>query len=140
MPRLIIAAALVILLPSSSFPCRAPAHRLIMPRAIQLLPTEIRPFYTAHADEIVLRVNDPDLWRSIGWEEDPNHFIDFGVPEFGAYPFSPLPREYGAAIEKFGMATLKKDGLLPWRAAEEFGNLRRGFAGFARNVPYSPGD
>ena len=38
------------------------------------------------------------------------------------------------------MATLKRDGLLPWREAEEFGNLRRGFEGFARNAVYAPND
>ena len=35
----------------------------------------------AHRDEVVVRVNDPDLWRNVGWEDDPNHFVDFGVPE-----------------------------------------------------------
>ena len=111
-----------------------------MRQAIDLLPVEIKPFFLKHADEITLRVTDPDLWRTVGWEDDPNHFINFGVPEFGAYPFTALPREYGAAVEKFGVATLKKDGLLPWRTAEEFGNLRRAFEGFAQAAPYSPGE
>ena len=43
-----------------------------------------------------------------------------------------FPREQGAALEKFGMAALKRLGTLPWRAAEEFGNLRRAFEGFKR--------
>ena len=46
---------------------------------------------------------DPDLWRIVGWEDDPNHFVNFGVTEYGAYPFTALPREYGAAVEKFGL-------------------------------------
>ena len=85
-----------------------------------------------YRDELVLRVTDPDLWRNVGWEDDPNHFVDFGVPELGPFPFTALPREYGAALEKFGMATLKRIGMLPWREAEEFGNLRRAFEGFKR--------
>ena len=62
------------------------------------------------------------------------------LAELGAYPFTALPREYGAAIEKFGMTTLRRVGLLPWREAEEFGNLRRAFEGFARNAPVSTSD
>jgi hypothetical protein len=108
------------------------AHRYIMRRAIDLLPPPIKPFFEAHRDELVVRIVDPDLWRNAGWEEDPNHFVDFGVKEYGEYPFAELPREYGAALEKFGMATLRKNGLLPWREAEEFGNLRRAFEAFGR--------
>src|SRR6185312_2636936 len=115
-------------------------HQLIMRHAIDLLPQELQPFFTAHRDELVLRVTDPDLWRNVGWDDDPNHFVDFGAPEFGPYPFTALPREYGAAIEKFGMATLKRDGTLPWREAEEFGNLRRAFESFTRQSPYASSD
>ncbi len=57
--------------------------------------------------------------------------------EYGAYPFQALPREYGAALEKFGESTLKRNGLLPWREAEEFGNLRRAFEEFKREAPYT---
>ena len=126
--------------PAGAYAWGFAGHQLIMRRAIELLPAELKPFFTAHRDEMVLRVTDPDLWRSIGWEDDPNHYMDFGVPEFGPYPFSALPREYGAAIEKFGAATLKRDGTLPWREAEEFGNLRRAFEGFKRQSPYASSD
>jgi hypothetical protein len=83
---------------------------------------------------VVMRVVDPDLFRVLGWEEDPNHFVNFGAKELGEYPFKELPREYGAAIEKFGLATLRRNGLLPWRQQEEFGNLRRAFEGFTRET------
>lgn len=140
--RKTIAAALVALLlvPAPAFAWGAAAHRFIMTRAIDLLPAELKPFFDRYRSELVLRVVDPDVWRSVGWEDDPNHFVDFGVEEYGPYPFTALPREYGAAIEKFGMAALKKNGLLPWREAEEFGNLRRAFAGFTRNAAFAPSD
>jgi len=118
----------------------AAGHKLIMARAIDLLPAELKPFFTRHRDEIIARSVDPDLWRNAGWEDDPNHFLDFGAREYGEYPFTALPREYGAAIEKFGMATLKRNGLLPWREAEEFGNLRRTFEGFARGAAFGAGN
>lgn len=137
-----VAAACVVLclVPASSFAWGTIAHRLIMRRAIDLLPPEIKPFFLAHIDEIVLRVTDPDLWRVVGWEDDPNHFVNFGAPEFGEYPFAALPREHGAALEKFGAATLKRLGTLPWREQEEAGNLRRAMEGFKRNQGFAVSD
>jgi hypothetical protein len=140
---ILVAAAvlIVVALPSPASAWGTNAHRYIMGRAIDLLPPALKPLYEKYRDEVVLRATDPDLWRTVGWdEEEPNHFINFGVPEFGAYPFKELPREYGAAIEKFGMATLKRDGLLPWREAEEFGNLRRAFERFARGAGFGAGN
>jgi len=136
----IIAFLTVAFAPSPAAAWGTAAHKYIMRRAIDLLPADIKPFFVHFRDELVVRVVDPDLWRNVGWEDDPNHFLDLGAPEFGVYPFTALPREYGAAIEKFGMATLKRDGLLPWREAEEFGNLRRAFESFKRNVPFAPSD
>jgi hypothetical protein len=136
----LLAVLLCSLAPSPASAWGFAGHQFIMRRAIELLPPELKPFFTAHRDELVLRVTDPDLWRNVGWEDDPNHYMDFGVPEFGPFPFTALPREYGAAIEKFGMATLKRDGMLPWREAEEFGNLRRAFEGFTRHAAYASSD
>src|SRR5262245_51211236 len=112
-------------------------HRLIMARAIDLLPPELKPFFERFRDEIVVRVVDPDLWRNGGWEDDPNHFVDFGMPQLGPYPFAALPRDYSQALEKFGMAELKRIGMLPWREAEMFGHLRRGFESFNRQAAYA---
>jgi hypothetical protein len=98
-----------------------------MRRAIDILPAELKPFFMKHQEELVLRVIDPDLWRTLGWPEDPHHFLDFGVKEYGPYPFKELPRDYDAALAKFGRRTLERNGLLPWRQQEIFGNLRRAF-------------
>jgi hypothetical protein len=128
---------LVALTPAPASAWGFAGHKLIMRQAIELLPPELKPFFDHFKDEVVLRVTDPDLWRNVGWEDDPNHFLDFGVREYGAYPFEALPREYGAALEKFGDRTLRRNGLLPWREAEEFGNLRRAFEEFKRDAPYT---
>jgi hypothetical protein len=138
---LVLAALLVVsLVPSPAFAWGTAAHRYIMGRAIDLLPPELKPFFDHYREEIVARSVDPDLWRSVGWEDDPNHFVDFGMKELGPFPFEALPREYGAALEKFGQSLLNRIGRLPWREAEEFGNLRRGFEGFARDGAYAPSD
>src|SRR5687767_12957581 len=100
---LIVAAAFLLcsLNPSQALAWGSVGHRLIMQRAIELLPPELKPFFDANKDEVVMRIVDPDLWRVVGWEDDPNHFMDFGMPELGSYPFTELPRDYNAALEKF---------------------------------------
>ena len=139
----LVAAALLVamLVPASAWAWGAVAHRYIMRRAVELLPPDVKPFFERNRDELVLRVNDPDLWRVVGFEDEPpNHQIDFGVDDYGPYPFTALPREYDTAVEKFGAATVRRHGLLPWRTMEEFGNLRRVFQGFARNQLYVGGN
>lgn len=126
----------VLLMPSPASAWGWAAHRFITRRAIDILPADIKPFYVEHRDEVVDRSIDPDLWRAAGWDDDPNHFINFGAPELGPYPFAALPREYGAALEKFGEAGLKRLGTLPWREAEEVGNLKRAFENFGTDRGY----
>jgi hypothetical protein len=133
----VLAATLV---PAPAFAWGFVGHRYIMGRAIDLLPPDLKPFFTHYRDEIVARAVDPDLWRNAAWEDDPHHFINFGAREFGEFPFNDLPRDYGAALEKFGRSTLNRLGMLPWRLSEEFGNLRRAFEGFKRESAYGPGD
>lgn len=134
------AVTLMTLVPAPADAWGFAGHKLITRRAIDLLPPELKPFFEKYKEEIVLRSTDPDLWRNVGWDDNPNHFLDFGVREYGAYPFAVLPREYGAAIEKFGVETLRRNGLLPWRFAEEYGQLRRAFEDFKRASPYTTSD
>ena len=139
----VVVCAIIVfaLAPAPAFAWGAVAHRYITRRAIDLLPPEIKPFFVHYRDELVLRSNDPDLWRVVGFEDEPpNHQIDFGVDDYGPYPFTLLPRELGAAIEKFGIVTLKRHGLVPWRTAEQFGNLRRAMEGLKRGQLYADGN
>jgi hypothetical protein len=135
--RALAACLAIALFPSSAFAWGFAAHKYIMRRAIDLLPPDLKPFFVQYREEIVIRVVDPDLWRNVGWAEEPNHFVDFGIREYGPYPFTALPRDYGAALEKFGRVTLERNGLLPWREEEMFGNLRRAFEGMDHNVVYA---
>src|SRR5690348_7850815 len=106
-------AALTLVAPAPAGAWGFAGHRLITARALDLLPPPLRSFYQQFHDEVVMRSIDPDLWRNVGWEEDPNHFVDFGMRELGPYPFAALPRDYGAALEKFGIDLLRKIGMLP---------------------------
>jgi hypothetical protein len=135
-PALLV-CVLSVLVPVRAFAWGAAAHRLIMSRAIDLLPPELKPFFEHYRDEIVLRSNDPDLWRNVPFEEeDPNHFINFGAPEYGKPPFAELPRERWTAVARFGQATVLRLGVLPWRIEEIAGSLRRGFEGMGRRGLY----
>jgi hypothetical protein len=109
-------------------------HRFITDRAIDRLPDQIRPFFQKHRAFIVERSVDPDLWRNAGWEEEPpRHFVDLDA--YGRPPFGDLPREYDRAVERYGAEFVQRNGTLPWRAAEIFGQLRRNFDLQTRGVP-----
>jgi hypothetical protein len=92
------------------------AHREINRYAIRSLPKEMRVFFDAHADEIVARSVEPDQRRSADEEERYRHFID--IDRYGEYPFDALPRDYEAAVAKFGKETVDTNGTIPWRIAD----------------------
>lgn len=133
LPPLVL-AALVAAVPASLGAWGFPAHRHIAGRMIALLPAEIRPLFEARRAFIVERSVDPDLWRNVGWDQEPpHHFLD--LDSFGAYPFAALPREYDLAVQKFGRDEIHEQGLLPWRTAEFYGRLERAFASVSRPSP-----
>lgn len=126
-----IAAAAILVLTAGAAPVSAwgfEPHRFIMARAIDLLPSEIRPFFERYETAIVEHVIDPDLWRTAGWEaEPPRHFLDMDA--YGAYPFPKLPRDYDAAVQQYGESHVTKHGVLPWRSADIYGRLVEAFRG-----------
>ncbi|MBI4887008.1 MAG: hypothetical protein HY824_07940 [Acidobacteria bacterium] len=132
--RLVALAALLLL--SSARGAEAwgyDVHRFIMDRAVDLLPAELRPLFERNRAIVVERAIDPDTWRTAGFEsEDPHHFINIDWDGYGAYPFAELPRDYAAAVSKFGRSRIEQNGTLPWRIEEFYGNLRRTFEAYRR--------
>jgi hypothetical protein len=132
--------ALVILLVGAPAPAHAwgfEAHKFIMDRAIARLPPELRPLFEQNRAMVVERSIDPDTWRTAGFgQEDKNHFLDLDWEGYGEYPFSELPRDYTAAVAKFGVERIENNGTLPWRVEEFHGNLRRAFESYARRGPF----
>jgi hypothetical protein len=128
----VLLAAFVIL-PSSVAAWGFEAHKFIADRMIALLPPELKPLFEQRRDFIVERSIDPDLWRTVGWDEEPpNHYLDFDYQAYGPYPFADLPRDYDQAVQKFGKELVRQQGLLPWRTAEFYGRLQREFASMKR--------
>jgi hypothetical protein len=109
------------------------AHKYILDRAIELLPHEIRPFFLKYRTAVVEHAIDPDLWRVAGWEaEPPRHFLDMDA--YGPYPFKELPRDYEAAVQRYGRDFVEKNGTLPWRTDEMYRKLTEAFT---QKTPYS---
>jgi hypothetical protein len=127
-------AVLVLIVPRGAAAWGFEAHKFVMDRAIALLPAELRPMFEAGRSTLVERSIDPDTWQNAGFDdlESPNHFLDFDWEGYGKYPFADLPRDYTAAIAKFGRARIEENGTVPWRVEEMYGNLRRAFEAYAR--------
>jgi len=134
--RWMVVLALLCVLPASLRGWGFDAHKHVAGRMIALLPAELRPLFEARRAFIVERSVDPDLWRTVGWEDEPpNHFLDLDAEQYGAYPFDALPREYDKAVEKFGREAVQRVEGLPWRTAEFYGKLEREFAALKRPQP-----
>ena len=134
-----IAAALAVLLaiPSPALAWGFEAHQFIAARAIALLPPEVRPLFEASRAAFVERSIDPDTWRTAGFEDEtPHHFLDLDWEGYGKYPFTELPRDYTAAVAKFGRTRILENGTVPWTTEETYGNLRRAFEAYARRGAY----
>ena len=135
MPRALLPLLLlVVLVPAPAQAWGYEAHRFIMDRAIALLPAELRPMFERERAAVVERSIDPDTWQNAGFDavESPNHFLDIDWDGYGKYPFSELPRDYTAAVAKFGKPRIEQNGTLPWRAEEMYGSLRRAFEAYGR--------
>ncbi len=125
-------AALVMAVPVPTAAWGWEAHQFIADKAIALLPPELRPFFEANRAAFVERSIDPDTWNNVGYfsHEAHHHQLDFDWGGYGPYPFLGLPRDYTAAVAKFGLRRIEDNGTLPWRADEMYGNLRRAFNGY----------
>jgi hypothetical protein len=129
-------AAAIAMVPARSVAWGFDIHRFITDRAIDLLPDALKPFYQKYRAFIVEHSVDPDLWRTAGWaEEPPRHFMDLDV--YGPPPFGALPREYDRAVQVWGREFVDRNGQLPWRTAEVYGQLERAFQQQKKNTPYA---
>ncbi|MGE3840388.1 MAG: hypothetical protein AB7I50_02255 [Vicinamibacterales bacterium] len=133
----VVAVVLLATMPGSAQAWGFDVHRFIADRAIALLPPPLKSFYERHRVTIVEHAIDPDLWRSAGFEEEPpRHFVD--LDGLAAPPFTDIPRDYDAALAKFGQQRLTENGTLPWRVSEMYDQLSKAFtqAG-AGSSPYA---
>jgi len=89
------------------------AQRLVVNRAVDTLPYELRPFFENNRKFLMDHVDDPlGLIDQHPWERN-NHFIE--LDKYGMFPFSILPRSYKGAVDKYGKSKVQASGLLPWQ-------------------------
>ncbi|HVM75242.1 MAG TPA: hypothetical protein VMT75_06325 [Candidatus Saccharimonadales bacterium] len=111
---LLVAVALILaFFPRETHAWGNNAQRLIVNRAVESLPYEIRPFFEANRNFFVQHVNDPMNQLDKHPNERQNHFIE--LDKYGKFPFDALPRNYKAAIAKYSKAKIDATGLLPWQ-------------------------
>jgi len=109
----VTALAIGLLCPRDSRAWGRGGHRLVVNKAIDTLPPDIRSYFEANRASLLQHVTDPLDAIPKTPAERHNHFI--ALDKYGRFPFEALPRIYKAAVTKFGKAKLDANGLLPWQ-------------------------
>lgn len=89
------------------------AQRLVVNKAVDTLPADLRFFFEANRGLLMQHVTDPIDVIGKTPAERHNHFI--ALDKYGRFPFNTLPRSYKEAVTKFGKLKLDSNGLLPWQ-------------------------
>ena len=132
-PIVVLAALCTLARPAPAAAWGTEVHKFITARAIALLPGELRPFFERYSPMISEHSIDPDLWRTAGFlEEPPRHFVDMDA--YGPYPFRELPHDYAAAVGRYGLEFVTRNGTLPWRTEEMYKLL---VEAFTQKAPYA---
>src|SRR4029077_16943972 len=112
--RFTTAALLAFLLPLETFAWGANAERLIANRAVDTLPSDLRPFFEANRDFITRHAADAVQNTDKNPATEGRNQVLY-LDRYGQYPFETLPRKYEAAAAKFGRPKVESGGLLPWQ-------------------------
>jgi hypothetical protein len=110
---LLCVVAVLAFAPSRTFAWGASAQKIVVNKAVDTLPPDVRPFFDANRALLVLHVTDPLEAKSTNPTEKHNHFLY--LDKYGRFPYTALPRTYKAAVGKYGKSKLESTGLLPWQ-------------------------
>lgn len=100
-------------------------HRKINYYAVFLLPPEMMVLYKQNIEFITEHATDPDKRRYAVSSEAPRHYMD--IDDYGAYPYTNLPRKWNEAVAKFGEDSLNAHGIVPWWVQTMLGRLTAAF-------------
>src|SRR5436305_15117225 len=95
--------------PGSAMAWGRNAHRLIVNKAVDTLPADIRPFFEANRGFLMQPVTDPLDALAKNPSERRNNFIP--LDKYGRFPFLALPRSYKPAVTHSTKLTLTPNGL-----------------------------
>jgi hypothetical protein len=107
------ASLLSLLAPSQALAWGDNANKLVVNRAIETLPQDIRPFFEGSRGFLLQHVNDPLASAQKTPTERRTQYLV--LEKYGRFPFEAIPRDYKAAVLKFGRVKLEANGLLPWQ-------------------------
>jgi hypothetical protein len=106
-------ALVVVLTPRDTIAWGANAQRIIVGKAVDTLPPDLRPFFDDNRSYLALHVADPLDAEAKTPAEKHNHFIY--LDRYGRFPYTTLPRVYKTAVSKYSKSKLEQTGLLPWQ-------------------------
>lgn len=104
-----------------------PAHQLVVANAIDLLPAGLKSILDADPGALRKAVLEPDTQfrNEFGAEEAVRHYLNLDL--LGEFPFAAIPRDFDAAVERFGSRKMNRAGRLPWRVEDLQRLLTRDF-------------
>ncbi len=110
---LVMAATFAMASPQGAWAWGRNGNKLVVNKAIDTLPADIREFFESNRALLSQHVTDPlDSIAKVASERH-NHFLY--LDKYGRFPYDGLPRSYKAAVAKFGKTKLQANGLLPWQ-------------------------
>lgn len=110
---LVLAATFALASPQGTWAWGRNGNKLVVNKAIDTLPADIREFFESNRALLSQHVTDPlDSIAKVASERH-NHFVY--LDKYGRFPYDGLPRSYKAAVAKFGKTKLQANGLLPWQ-------------------------
>lgn len=99
-------------LPPAASGWEGPTHQLIIARAVDTMPYPLRAYFESNRFAIAQLANHTTEWGEETRRPE-SGFIH--LDHYGRYPFADLPRDYNAAVRKFGRKALNDHGILPWQ-------------------------
>jgi hypothetical protein len=103
------------------------AHKTLQQISIYQLPDELAGYFYVNQEYIVQQSIRPDVRRKDDKMEDSKHYLDMDASLFGANYKTDIPHEYSAAVRKYGLDSLRKEGLVPWEVTRVYGRLVHAF-------------
>jgi hypothetical protein len=108
-----LALGVGVLFPGQALAWGGNGQKLVVGKAIDTLPPDLRAYFEANRSFTMSHVTDPLDAEAKTPAEKHNHYLY--LDKYGRFPFELLPRSYKAAVTKYGKSKLESTGLLPWQ-------------------------
>jgi len=111
--RAAVAALAIALAPGALRAWGPNAHRLVVNKAIDTLPPELRPWFESIRPYLSQHATEP--LTALASNPAEIRFQRIQLEKFGRFPYESLPRDYKAAVKKLTKPVLEAAGVLPWQ-------------------------